>query len=55
MGLGKDYKNLIARGFKVRDPIILRIKIFIPLKVKVFSGLFKPRRILTLIRSKMAG
>jgi len=43
VGLGKDYKNLVARGFEVRDPIILRIKIFIPLKVKVPSSLFRPR------------
>ena len=55
MGLGKDYKNLVARGFKVRDPIILRIEVPIPLKVKVFSGLFGLGRIFTLIRSKMAG
>ena len=41
MGLGKDYKNLVARGFKVGDSIILRIKVFILLKVKVSSSLFR--------------
>ena len=54
MGLSKDYKNLVARGFKVRDPIILRIKVFIPLKVKVPSGLFRPGRILTLLDLRYA-
>ena len=45
----------MARGFEVGDPIILRIKVFIPLKVKVFSSLFRLGRILTPIRSKIAG
>jgi len=41
VGLGKDYKNLVARGFKVRDPIIPKIEVFIPLKVKVSNSLFR--------------
>jgi hypothetical protein len=55
VGLGKDYKNSVARGFEVGDLIILRIEVPIPLKVKVPSGPFGPGRTLTPIGSKMAG